>query len=163
MSFKWRGEHVGLQAVDETSTTQQHELGLRACGFDSTYGYGEFIYLPGVASTIAGSAVIYDTYAGTTTLTLAASEGPIGIAMSANVASQWGWYQIFGSAVVDTAAGAVANAMVYVTATAGTVDDADVINTQVDNAVFKTAVDTPSTGFAVIQISYPSANSQSED
>jgi len=162
MSYSWRGGFVGLQKIDEVSDTQKHEIGLCAEAFDPDYGYGTFIYLPGVASMIAGNTVVYDTYAGTTARTVAASKGPVAVAMAAITAGEWGWFQICGAAVLKTATVA-ANGMVYVTSTAGQTDDADVVNTQIDNAVFKTAVNTPATGFAVAQIAYPSANSQSED
>jgi len=105
---------LGLQAIAETSTTQRHALGTIIRAKDSTYGEGEFIYLLGVANTAIGSVVTYDT--GTFATTLSAVGGniprPIAISMSANVASQWGWYQISGQAVakkqctVSLAAGA---------------------------------------------------------
>jgi hypothetical protein len=77
--------------------------------------------------------------------------------MSANVANQFGWYQISGSAVVK--AGTVAaNASVYVTATAGTVDDAVVATDKIDGARFKTADGTPAAGFAVVELSRPALN-----
>lgn len=93
---------VGAQAIDTTSTVQQHQLGTIIKGWDSTYGEGEFIYLLGVASTVVGSVVTYD--AGTYQTVLSAVGGniprPIAIAMSANVAAGYGWYQISGQAVV---------------------------------------------------------------
>ena len=91
----------GSQPIDETSTTQNHALGTIVRGKDPTYGEGEFIYLLGVASTAVGSVVTYDA---STYLTVLSAVGgniprPIAIAMSANVASQYGWYQISGVAV----------------------------------------------------------------
>jgi len=91
MSYSWRGGFVGLQKIDEVSDTQKHEIGLCAEAFDPDYGYGTFIYLPGVASMIAGNTVVYDTYAGTTALTVAASKGPVAVAMAAITAGEWGW------------------------------------------------------------------------
>lgn len=148
---------AGLQAIADTSSTQAAPIGTVVRAVDTTYGEGEFIYLKGVASTVVGSAVIYDTYANTTTLAAAGSRGPLAVAMSANVANQFGWYQISGSAVVK-AATVVANGNVYVTATAGTVDDAVVAGDKVDGARFKTADGTPSAGFAVCQLARPSLN-----
>ena len=77
--------------------------------------------------------------------------------MSANLANQFGWYQISGAAVAKSGA-AVANASVYVTATAGTVDDAVVATDKVDGARYKTADGTPSAGLAVLQLARPSLN-----
>ena len=148
---------IGGQPIATTETTQYHPIGTIVKAKDTTYGEGEFVYLKGVASTVVGSAVIYDQYANTTTLAVAGSRGPVAIAMSANVASQYGWYQIGGSAVIK--AGTVAaNGNVYVTATAGTVDDAVVAGDKIDGARFKTADGTPSAGLAIAQINRPALN-----
>ena len=145
------------QAIAETSTTQNLSIGTRIKAIDSTLGEGEFIYLKGLASTAIGELVIFDQYANTTTRAVAGSRSPAAVAMSANVASQYGWYQIFGAAVIK--AGTVAaNAAVYVTATAGTVDDAVVSGDKLDGARFKTADGTPSSGFAYCQLDRPSLN-----
>ncbi|MDH4155403.1 MAG: hypothetical protein OEV01_16630 [Nitrospira sp.] len=92
---------VGAQPIANTETTQKHPLGLIIKATDPTYGEGEFIYLLGVASTAVGSIVTYD--ASTHQTVLCAVGGniprPIAVAMSANVASQYGWYQISGVAV----------------------------------------------------------------
>lgn len=158
MAYSFRAEYVGLQPIANTDTVQRHELGTRAYAVDPLYGEGEFIYLPGVASTIAGSLAAIDEKAATTTLTVAATRGPCGVAMSANVASQYGWYQIFGAAVMSCNGAVVAQARVYSTATAGKVDDAVVAGSGIDGAVFKTADGTPAANFAVVQIAYPCAN-----
>jgi len=157
MSFVITEDKIINQAINETSTTKQIGIGTRIKAYDEVYGEGEFIYLNGVASTTVGDLVIYDQYAGTTTRAVAGSRGPCAIAMSANVASSFGWYQIGGAAVVK-AATVVANASVYVTATAGTVDDTVVSGDKVDGARFKTANGTPSAGLAIIQIARPSLN-----
>lgn len=72
-------------------------------------GVGEFIFLKGVASTVAGDWVTYTTSDGTqqtgTTARWAgtASTGyPLAVATAATVASTWGWYQIAGSAACNT-------------------------------------------------------------
>lgn len=90
------------QAIDETSTTQKAELGTIIRCKDPTYGPGEFIYLQGVASTVVGSVVVYDGASHVTELAPVGSNlpRPVAIAMSANVANQYGWYQISGRAVV---------------------------------------------------------------
>lgn len=92
---------AGAQPIENTETTQKHPLGTIVRGVDPTYGEGEFIYLLGVASTAVGSIVTYD--ASTYQTVLSAVGGniprPIAVAMSANVAAQYGWYQISGVAV----------------------------------------------------------------
>jgi hypothetical protein len=157
MSYTIQTSLVGAQPIAVTDTVQNHPLGTRVFATDPTYGAGEFVYLKGVASTAVGNAVIYDQYAGTSTRAVAGSRGPVAIAMSANVASQYGWYQVSGSAVV-TAGTVAANALIYATATAGTIDDAVVSGDKVDGAVLKTANGTPGTGLAIAQICHPSLN-----
>lgn len=158
MAYQYSDFGVLPQGFAETSTTANAPLGTIRRGNDSTYGEGEFIYLRGVASTAVGDLVIYDQRSGVaTTRTVAGSRGPVAVAMSANVAGQYGWYQISGAAVVNSNT-AVANASVYVTATAGQVDDAVVSTDKVDGARYKTASGTPAAGFAVLQLSRPSLN-----
>jgi hypothetical protein len=159
MTWQITTPQIGYPTITDTDTTQKVALGTVVRAFDSTYGEGEFIYLKGVASTVAGDAVVYDEYAATTTRTVAASRGPVAVAMSANVANQYGWYQVKGAALTNTAASGTAGGFVCVTATAGTVDDAGTA-VQVDGAVYRTATGTPSAGKAVLEINRPSANGQ---
>jgi hypothetical protein len=93
---------AGAQPIATTSTTKNHNLGTIVRASDPTYGQGEFIYLLGVASTVVGSVVTYDPSTYLTTLSAVGGNipRPVAIAMSANVASQYGWYQISGVAVV---------------------------------------------------------------
>jgi hypothetical protein len=157
MAYTFTSPRVGAQPIAVTETTQLHPIGDRLFATDPTYGAGEFVYLKGVASTAVGDVVIFDQYAGTTTRAVAGSRGPVAVAMSANVASQYGWYQIAGSAVV-TCGTVSANAPLFVTATAGSVDDAVVTGDKIDAFVSKTANGTPSAGKLVAQIAHPSLN-----
>ena len=93
---------VGAQAIADTSTTQNHNLGTIVRASDPTYGQAEFIYLKGIGSTAVGSVVTYDTSTYLTTLSAVGGSiaRPVAVAMSANVASSFGWYQISGIAVV---------------------------------------------------------------
>jgi hypothetical protein len=75
--------------------------------------------------------------------------------MSANVANQFGWYQIQGKAVARVATGFVDNANLYATATAGTADDAVVAGDRIKNAVGASAIGTPSAGLAEVEIARP--------
>lgn len=159
MSNTWAisAPHIGYQPITDTSTTQNHPIGTRVKAINSTYGDCEFIYLKGVASTAANDLCIFDTKTPSTTRAVAGSRGPCGVAMSANVASHYGWYCIAGS--INITAGTVAaNGNVYVTSTAGTVDDAVVSGDKVDGARFKSADGTPAAGQAVVQLAYPSLN-----
>ena len=146
---------AGAQAIADTSTTQRHPLGTIVTATDPTYGAGEFIYLLGVASTAVGSWVTYNLDNGGTALLAANAIGPVGIAMSANVASQYGWCQISGKAVGKALASYADNGLVWATATAGSIDDAVVDGDMVHLAKGASAVDTPSTGLAEFEISRP--------
>lgn len=100
---------IGLQALTETSTTQNLPLGTITKWQDtdtSGQGMGEFIYLLGVANTVVGSLVEYSTTTYQTALSAntANKVTPVAVAMSANVASQYGWYQIEGMAIIKKTA-----------------------------------------------------------
>lgn len=100
---------AGIQPIATTSTTQLHPLGTVITAEDtatSGQGGGEFIYLLGVAATVVGHMVTYNTTTFQTTLTLPNPNqaAPIAVAMSANVAAQYGWYQIGGNAVIKKTA-----------------------------------------------------------
>lgn len=146
---------LGSQPIAETRTTQAHPLGTIVTATDPTYMAGEFIYLAGVASTEVGSVVTYNVDDGSTALLAANAIGPVAVAMSANVASQYGWYQIGGKAVAKVASGFADNANVYATATAGTVDDAVVAGDRVKRAKGASAIGTPSAGLAELEIDRP--------
>lgn len=146
---------LGLPAITDTSTTAGCPLGTRVKAFDPTYGSGEFIYLLGVASTARGSWVKYNADDYSTSLLAANDIGPVAVAMSANVANQYGWYQIYGKAQGKALTGYADNGLVYATATAGSVDDAVVAGDRVKNALGASALDGPFTGGAEFEIQYP--------
>jgi hypothetical protein len=155
MAFAHTHGIIGLQPIANTETTQLHPLGLVVDAIDPTYGPGKFIYLKGVASTAVGSFVLYNQDDYTTSLLAANDIGQVAIAMSANVASQYGWYQISGKAVGKVLAGFVDNANVYGTATAGSVDDAVVAGDRVKCCKGASAIGTPSAGLAEFEINFP--------
>jgi hypothetical protein len=146
---------AGAQGIAEVSTTANHPLGIRVQAADPTYGVGEFIYLLGVASTATGSWVTFAQDGNSTALLAANAIGPVAVAMGANVASSYGWYQIYGKAVGKVAASYADNGLVYATATAGTVDDAVVAGDRVKLAIGASAIGTPSAGLAEFEIQYP--------
>lgn len=104
MAYKITETYVVPQAIADISATAQVPLGTIVRAKDSTYGEGEFVYLLGVASTVVGSVVRWNaTTHQTALLTVANGKNkgvPVGVAMGANVASSYGWYQISGNAVV---------------------------------------------------------------
>lgn len=157
MAYVINENSLGFPLIATTSTTQGVPLGTIVRASDPTYGAGEFIYLKGVASTVVGSLVTFDQYLGTTALAPATGgNGPVAAAMSANVANQYGWYQIGGAAGVKAPNAMVPGADVFMlAATPGSVDDAPVNGEQVLNAKVSTTTGTPSTGLAIIEINRP--------
>jgi hypothetical protein len=102
MSYAFQDDIIGLPPVTRTDTIQHAPLGQIAHGVDPVLGGGEFIYLAGVAGTTIGSLVSYDQMNATTILGANPNSGtPLAVAMSANLAGSYGWYQITGNALVN--------------------------------------------------------------
>lgn len=160
MAYSWTDSVVGPTPAANVDDVQKFAIGTRLKARDPLYGEGEFVYLPGVASCAVGSVVAYNTQAssgtGSTTLAVAATRGPLAVAMAAVIAGNWGWFQVRGAAVVATAGATVADTPAYLTATAGAVDDAVTAGQGVDGMVFKTAAG--GAGTCVAQIADPSAS-----
>jgi hypothetical protein len=157
---------AGAQPIADTSTTQRHNLGQIVRGYDSTYGEGEFIYLLGVASTEVGFMVLYNatTYQ-TALLTVANGKNkglPVAVAMSANVASAYGWYQIQGNAVIKKTTVAVTPQVpIFISATTGRIKVLASAGQQIvgaQTANLATIVTTTST--VVVTINRPFAQGQ---
>ncbi len=149
------GVGVGFQPISSVSSEQKHPLGTIIQAYDATYGMGEFIYLKGVASTAQGSWVTFNADDFATALLAANAIGGVGVAMAATVADTYGWYQINGKSVAKVAASFADNGALYATATAGTADDAVVAGDRIKNALGASAIDTPATGFAEVELNRP--------
>lgn len=163
----WRiidGDRVGFQPIATTSTTKNHTFGTIVHAADPTLGEGEFIYLLGVANTVVGSIVTYITSTGVTALTSTSGvtngEAPVAVAMSANVASGYGWYQIAGDATIKKTAVKVDPAgttKVYLSATSGRVMQTSVAGRAVLGARWITATTvTSTTSTAIATLNRPS-------
>ncbi|MGC3959567.1 MAG: hypothetical protein QM813_16955 [Verrucomicrobiota bacterium] len=119
------------QRLMETDTVQNLPFGTVVNGFDPILGAGQFIYLQGVASTVAGSSVTYNPFTGVTTLDAATANdaSPIAFALAPTVASLYGWYQISGTAVAaNNGTAATGNAFRKAT---GQIGSAAVAGTQI--------------------------------
>jgi len=165
-NFKSTEIVVYNQKIDETSTTKNVPLGTIIKAVDKAatdYGVGEFIYLQGVASTLVGSAVVYNADDFSTTLASANAIGSVAFAMSICVASNYGWYQIGGKAVGKVLASFADDADCYLTATAGSLDDTDVAGDYVRRCKGASAIDTPSTGLAELEIARPEVANGNDD
>lgn len=155
---KWvaKNNEVLEQAIDETSTTKKAQLGTVVRCWDSSsdaLGEANFIYATGVASTVLGDLCeIINAGASSVRAVASGNYRQLGVAMSANVASQYGWYQISGKAKILALASFLADADCYLTSTAGSIDDAEVSGDYIYGMVGITAVDTPATGFAYVQL-----------
>jgi hypothetical protein len=160
MATDWQAVQPGLigaQGIATNSTTKKHELGtiIQAAdkgGDSSPRGNGEFIYLQGLASVAVGEVCIYDSDTFIVKLAVANDIGPIGVAMAATVASEYGWFQIHGKGSALAATGFADNGDCYLTATAGTMDDADVAGDYITGMKGASAV---SGGVADVELARP--------
>src|SRR5581483_4819760 len=87
---------------------------------------------------VVGSLVSYDPLNGTTTLVpnTASLNNPVAVAMSANLKTQYGWYQIAGVATIKKNATKISPASkVSVSSTAGRVVGGSVAGKQILNAI----------------------------
>ena len=138
--------------------------GMIVNAIDPTYGGGEFICLPGCASTIVGSVVRYNATSFATTLlaNTANAVEPVAVAMSANAATTtWGWYQISGQAVMaKTAVILLPNVAVYISATAGKVKALQSTGLQITAAKTGSATTASASGTVVVFINRPHVEGQ---
>lgn len=102
MAYYFTNAQIAMQKIADISTVQNCALGTIVEATDNTLGGGEFIYLLGVASTAVGSLVTYNPSTYQTALAPVGTNKPepIAVAMGANVAASYGWYQIAGVATV---------------------------------------------------------------
>lgn len=167
MAYTFIDSTLGLQPIATTDTVQNHKLGLIMKAEDPIYGAGEFIYLKGVVATVVGTLVVYDgaatgtpTYQTALCPSTAGLAQPVAVAMSANVANQYGWYQIAGSAVMATNGTLAAGPGPVYIGSAGNVTSTQANGKQILNARNDTATGTPAANQAVVQINRPFAQGQ---
>lgn len=131
--------NYGGPRIMETDTVQNFPFGYRVRAIDPILGFGEFIYLQGVASTVAGSVVNYNPFTGATTLNVPAAitNLPLAIAVAPTVANLFGWYQVAGTAVVANNATAAAGKPFLVGT--GTISSTSTTGQEVLNAQIVTA------------------------
>ena len=165
MAGNWQatGALASGPPMDDNSTTQTMPLGTVVTAIDigsDDRGFGEFIYLKGLASTAVGEVVLYNADDFSTTLAVANGIGPVAVSLSACVASQYGWYQLSGKGSALVASGFADNGDCYLTATAGTIDDADVAGDYIANMKGASAI---SSGLADVEMSRPSVANGNDD
>ena len=154
MTWTPAGNFLLNQAIADRSLTKKHDLGTIVQCKDPTYGSGEFIYLDGVASCVPKDWVTLNSDDGSVTRLAANAIGPVGIAMASITASYYGWFQIGGKALGKCLTQFADNGRVYITGTAGSVDDASVAGDYVWGAkgASTTTVDS---GYAEFELSRP--------
>ena len=131
----------------EVDTEKKWRLGTRK----RDVAGNEYIYLTGVASTVAEDFVVFDE-SFLTTRAVADEVGPVAVAMAAvDATTEYGWYGIYGNFTGDTATVAADKAL-YLTATAGRLDDADAAGDSVHGA-FSMAAD--SSNSCSVWLNYP--------
>jgi hypothetical protein len=144
---------ISAQTLTTNSTTQLHPLGTKV----SDRAGNEYVYLKGVASTAANDFVVYNPSDYTTTRLVVTSIGPVAVAMSACVASQFGWYQIYGlgtGANGNAVLGATGPAAIYAHSVTGAVDDAMVSGDLIHGAYSVSSQSVTGAGFSVA-LNYP--------
>lgn len=164
MTYALNEPRIGFSQITDIDASARVPLGTITKANDPTYGQGEFIYLKGVASTVVGSVVTYDgASTGTPTYQTALAPAtanlaqPLAVAMAAVLATQFGWYQISGSAVMATNGTLVAGPGPVYLVGSGQVTSSATAGKQMVNARNDTATGTPSAGLAVVQIQRPFA------
>lgn len=105
MAYAVSTPSLGYPKITSTSATALVPAGTVVRAVDPVYGEAEFIYLLGVGSTVVGSAVTYNvsTYQTALAPVGVGNPAPIAFAMSINLATFYGWYQISGIAVAKKA------------------------------------------------------------
>lgn len=168
MTYRITTPVIGFPSITDVSTSattgKKVPLGTIVRAKDPTYGEGEFIYLKGVANTVVGSVVTYDDVNATTTLApnTANLGQSLAVAMSANGANSYGWYQIAGAAVIKkTGVKFSPNVALFLSATTGRVRSSAASGKQVLNArTINAATVTGLVSTITVQLSRPFAQGQ---
>lgn len=151
---------IGVAPLTLTDTVQRHPLGKRTKFTDPSYGEIECVYLKGVAAVVAGDQVIYDPKNFNTVRAVAASRGPVAVAMAAVVANQFGWFAVQGLVPANTTAAGTgaANSGLATTATAGQSTVSTAAGQKISGARCTSAQDGPGAGFTDVELAFPCAN-----
>ena len=116
----------------------------------------EYIYLQGVASVVDGDWVVFD-HLHVTTRAIADEQGRVGIANAAvDATTKFGWFTIYGveDGLCLASFDGTNGAGVWLTSTAGSVDDTEVAGDAVVGAIGRTDRDA-TTGMAKFELNYP--------
>lgn len=159
------GGRLGVSALTTTNTVPEVPLGT-VVGFydDVAQTNGEAMYCRAGAAITEGQIGLIDLL---NKVTLASngnanSGKPVGFALAtvAMADGDYGWFAISGKIKSKTPNPVVADAKVFVLATAGAVDDAVLAGCQVVGAEFASADGTPAAAFAYVNINRPALQTQ---
>lgn len=157
---------LGWPAPGTVDTSMKVPAGTVATYRDAVLGGGEFIYLLGVANTLLGSVVTYAlsdgvSLNGTTTLWAGTANtgAPVAVATAAILATNWGWYQIGGAAIVASSGTVAAGNPLYFQA-AGVVQAAAVNGKQMAGALASSANGVPTTNQIIATLDRPKVQNQ---
>lgn len=155
--YVFDGQRMGMQPIEDVSTTQNHPLGTRAFATDPTYNTGEFIYVPGCTNGARGAWVIINPDDWSTTAVSANGIGALAIMMSAlDATTDFGWAQIYGLCPYGLCLTAFADdGRVFLTASVGYVDDTSVTGDLVNGAK---GASTSTARNAAFELAYPWCN-----
>ncbi len=159
MAYVFVDNQIGSANLLTWEATAFHPLGTQRKVYDSTYGEGQAVYVKANGTFSANDLVKFDTKNLAATVVdsdVAASiRGPVGVALATcGTTSTFGWLLIEGTNPI-TSGTVAANAAIFATSTAGTVDDAVVSGNKVDGVV---SLQASSGGTTVCALSYPSMN-----
>jgi hypothetical protein len=146
------GPEVVVGAPGDIHTSALNSVGTTARGSDRNV----YIYLKGVASTVAGSWVTYDE-AGVTALLAANAKGPVAVASAATVANTYGWYCIFGTPNALIAANCADNVCIGRETSDGTAGDGRAAGDEIIGAITRGST-SGSPALTPVQISSPLVN-----
>lgn len=141
---------------EDVHSTQKQRLGTRKRDVAGR----EFVYLKGVSSLVAEDFVTYQDDDYIAVRALEGAVGKVAVAMAAvDAATKYGWFGIYGAFTGDTATVA-ADKQLYLTSTAGRLDDADNAADAVIGAL-STAAD--SSNSCAVALNYPWAGNAAID
>jgi hypothetical protein len=150
-------------AIDASPVTP---IGNIVTAYDDTLGFGEFIYLPGVASLAIGDVVGYDLNPAGPTVVRSSNANSnntgraLAVAINTVLAGQYGWFQISGAAIVNVVAGTAAGNPAFVSATTASLQSTAIAGAQILGARINTAVGTPAAGKAYVTLARPCMQTQ---
>jgi hypothetical protein len=144
------GEEKYMAWFNNVDTSKKYRLGTK----NTSVAGDEFIYLTGVGSTVLGDWVTFDE-AHITTRAVANGQGRVAVAQGAvNAVTSFGWYQVYGTGDALALTGFADNGKVFLTSTAGSIDDSDVGGDFVVGAIGRGAVN-ETTLLAAVELNYP--------